>query len=473
MGSLFAALGSAGEALRAFEQSVDVTQNNVANANSAGYAKQVPLMDSLAFQPSNGLMGGVQEQTEDTRNQFAETAVQQQTSLLGEYQQLQTSLAPIQSVFDVSQNSPIPSALSQLLSSFSAWSTQPSDPNSQTAVLTAASQVATAFQQAAGQLDQIRTSTDNDLQSTVAQINQDATAIQNYNIAVTQQSGPDPGLQAQLYSAIDDLSNQANVQVLPGNGGTVTVLLGGQTPLVIGTQLNSLQVQYTPSANAPNPGAPPNASIVDSNGNDVTSQVSSGSLQALLSVRNDLLPSLIGGEQQTGDLNTLAKSLADTVNNALAQGSTTATPPYQPGAPLFSYNATSPDLAATLQVNPSLTPDQLAAVDPGPPLVSNGTALNLAGLDSDPGGQINGLGFTGFFSSLATRVGTAAQNANTNEAAQSQLVAQATNLRQQLSGVSLDDEAVTLVQLQRSYQAASKVISVVDELAQTIIGMVQ
>jgi len=473
MGSLFAALGSAGEALRAFEQSVDVTQNNVSNANSPGYAKQVALMDSLAFQPSNGLMGGVKEQTEDTRNQFAETAVQQQTSLLGEYQQLQTSLAPIQSVFDVSSNSPIPSALNQLFASFSAWSTSPSDPNSQNAVLTAAGTVATAFQQASSQLAQIRSSTDSDLKSTVAQINQDAATIQSYNVAVTQETSPDAGLQAQLYSAIDDLSNFANVQVVPGNGGTVTVLLGGQTPLVIGTQVNALQVQYTPSANATNPNAPPGASIVDSHGVDVTSQVSSGALAGLLSVRNDLIPSLIGDDQQTGDLNTLAKSLADTVNNALAQGSTTATPPYQSGAPLFTYNASSANLASTLQVNPSLTPDQLAAVDPGPPVVSNGTALNLAGLDSDPAGQINGLSFTGFFASLATRVGNAAQQADTNEAAQSQLVAQATNLRQQLSGVSLDDEAVTLVQLQRSYQAASKVVNVVDELTQTILNMVQ
>src|SRR5271156_5755659 len=99
MGTLFSALNSAGTALDAFQQAVDVSQNNVTNANTAGYAKQVAQINALPFEPSNGLSGGVQEQTQDTRNQYAETAVQQQQSLLGLYTQLQTSLAPLQNVF--------------------------------------------------------------------------------------------------------------------------------------------------------------------------------------------------------------------------------------------------------------------------------------------------------------------------------------------------------------------------------------
>src|ERR1700676_3008014 len=227
MGNLFSALGTAGESLKAFETGLTVTQNNVTNANTPGYADQVPVFDSLYFPPQNGLLGGVREQTQDTTNQFAETAVQQQTSLLGQYQQLQTSLAPLQSVFDVSASSPIPTALNQLFQSFSNWSANPGDATAQTAVLNAASQVSAAFQQAAKQLDTIRTSTDNNIQSTVTQINQDASIIQSYNAAIAKQSAPDAGLDAQLNTAIESLSNLADVQVVRGNDNTVTVLLGG------------------------------------------------------------------------------------------------------------------------------------------------------------------------------------------------------------------------------------------------------
>ncbi len=243
MGNLFSALGTAGDALRAFQTALDVTQNNVTNSNTPDYAKQVPIFDSLSFQPQNGLLGGVAEQSQDTRSALADSAVRQQTSLLGQYQQLQTSLSSLQSVFDVSATSPIPTALNQLFQSFSNWSANPGDATAQSAVLSSASQVAAAFQQSANQLDSIRTSADGDIQSTVAQINQDAALIQSYNATIAKGSTPDPGMDAQLNSALESLSNLANIQVIRGNGNTVTVLLGGQTPLVIGEQVNALKAQ--------------------------------------------------------------------------------------------------------------------------------------------------------------------------------------------------------------------------------------
>lgn len=475
MGNLFSALNSASQSLQAFEQAINVTQNNVTNANSPGYADQVPQLISQDFQSDTGVsFGGVQELTQDTRSSYADTAVQQQLSLQGMYQQLQTTLAPLQTVFDVSSSSPIPSALNQLFQSFSQWSSQPSNANYQTAVIDAAQQTASAFQQAAVQLNQIQASTTQDIQSTVAQINQDAGAIQTYNQQISEQAQPNAGLSAQLESTLENLSSLANVQVIKGIGGMVTVLLGGQTTLVEGVQVNAIQAVNNTASNSGNTSAAPNISIEDSSGNDITSQISSGSLAGLLSVRNNLLPSLIGGGQQVGGLNTLAQGLADSVNNILAQGSTTNTPPYQSGSPLFTYNAAAPaGIAGTLAVSTGITGSELAAANPGPPPVANGAALTLASLDSTSPGPVGGQGFTQYFASLTSAVGNAANNANTAASSQSQLVAQAKSLQQQVSGVSLDEEAIRLVQLQSSYQAASKVVTVIDELTTSLMSMVQ
>jgi len=474
MGSLFSALNTASQSLEAFQRAIDVTQNNVTNVNSPGYADQVPQLVSQAYQSNTGVSGGgVQELTQDTRSSYADTAVQQQLSLQGMYQQMQTTLAPLQNVFDVSSSSAIPSALNQLFQSFSAWSANPTNTNYQSAVINAAQQTASAFQQAAVQLGQIQTSTTNDIQSTVTQINQDAAAIQSYNQQIAKNSQPDAGLSAQLESTLENLSGLANIQVLNGVGGTVTVLLGGQTPLVEGTQVNAIQAVNNTASNSGNPGAAPSISIEDSNGNDITSQITSGGLAGLLSVRNNLLPSLIGGGQQVGGLNTLAQGLADSVNNVLAQGSTTTTPPYQSGSPLFTYNSSSPaGIAQSLAVSSTITPSQLAAANPGPPFVVNGAALTLASLDSSTPGPIEGQGFTQYFASLTATVGNAVNNANTAATAQSQLVAQAKSLQQQVSGVSLDQEAVRLVELQSSFQAASKVVTVIDNLTQSLMAMV-
>ena len=190
-------------------------------------------------------------------------------------------------------------------------------------------------------------------------------------------------------------------------------------------------------------------------------------------MRNDLLPSLTGGGQQVGGLNTLAKSLADTVNNVLAQGSTTNTPPYQSGSPLFTYNSNSPaGTASSLSVVSTITGSDLAAASPGPPFSANGNALTLAGLDSSSPGPVNGQGFTQYFGSLVSTVGNAVNNANTGATAQSNLVAQAKSLQHQVSGVSLDEEAIRLVQLQSSYQAAAKLVTVIDQITQSLMAMV-
>jgi flagellar hook-associated protein 1 FlgK len=472
MSDLFATLDSASSAITAFQKAIDVTSNNVTNANTPGYAKQVPVFEALPFNLSNGLSGGVEAgQPQDTRSQFAESAVQQQTSLLGTFQQIQTSLQPLQTVFDATGNSGVSKALNDLYSAFSAWSTEPDNTSSRSAVIAAAGEVATAFQQGASQINSTLNSTNQDLQAKLNQINQAESAIVAYNTAKATDRTPDPGLDANLNSTLENLSQIVDVQVLHQPDGSVTVLLGGQTPLVIGQQANPLQLGFSVPAGSAFPGNPPVATILDQNGEDITSHVNSGNLAGLLSVRNGSLASLIGSPSQAGDLNTLAKGFADAVNATLAAGSTTTGLPAQPGPPLFVYSA-GPNVAATITVNPAITPSQLAAVDPVSG-VSNGTALALANLDSNSATFINGLSFSQFFSSLATRVGSQISSATTSAQVQTQAVSQAQAVRQQVSGVSLDEEATRLIQLQTAYQAASKVVTVIDELTQTLINMVQ
>ncbi len=106
-------------------------------------------------------------------------------------------------------------------------------------------------------------------------------------------------------------------------------------------------------------------------------------------------------------------------------------------------------------------------------MVSNGIALQLAALNNSNSAQVNGLNFTQYFGTLTSQVGNAVNNATTSASTQSQLVAQAKSLQQQLSGVDINEEAIRLVQLQSSYQAASKVVTIIDELTQTLMNMVQ
>lgn len=77
-----------------------------------------------------------------------------------------------------------------------------------------------------------------------------------------------------------------------------------------------------------------------------------------------------------------------------------------------------------------------------------------------------------YYNSMRTRLATQVNIATTAEAQEETTQTQLNSLQESVSGVSLDEEAVNLIQFQRAYQAASKVISATDEMLQTLLAMI-
>jgi flagellar hook-associated protein 1 FlgK len=472
MGGLFSSLNSSVEALRSIQSALAVTQNNVSNANTPGYARQTALLESQPFNLSAGLTGGVQfGGTQSTQNEYLNQAVRTQLSAQGYFTGESNPLASIQSLFDVSGQSGLTGALNSLFQSFSAWSATPNTTSAQ-AVLNQAQAVAQSFQSAAVSLSQVTNNVNQQISSSVNQINTLTAAIQQANIAIQNNTTPDAGVGANLHASLESLSQIADITVSYAPNGTATVLLGGQTPLVIGAQQYTIQANFSPTGAPAIPNATPDARILDSNGQDITSHISQGSLGGLLNVRNTVLPSLQGDGQQQGALNQLAQQVADRVNSILTSAQTAGG---AAGSPLFTYNAASPaGIAQTLALDPNITASTLAPVNPGPPVVSNGVALQLAGLgnSTNPADQVSGQTILQFLSSMATQAGRRASAAQTGSNLHAQLLAQSRSLQTQVSGVSLDAEAAQVLQLQQGYQAASKMVSVINTLSDALLNMV-
>jgi flagellar hook-associated protein 1 len=116
----------------------------------------------------------------------------------------------------------------------------------------------------------------------------------------------------------------------------------------------------------------------------------------------------------------------------------------------------------------------LAPVDPGPPLVANGIATALAGLSAsrNPADMVNGQSYTDFYGSIATAIGSEKSNASITQTTQTDLLAQAQNLRAQVSGVSLNDQAANLLQFQQAYEASARMISVINQTTQYLLQTV-
>ena len=476
---LFSALNSAAGALDAYQRVLNAIQSNVANASTPGYARQSVPLEALPMNATGTLPGGVTTgELQSARDQFAEQNVRQQFSTFGTLEQSSQSLSNLELNFNVSSDSGIPGALNQLLQDFSSWSVTPGDGAARQSVIDSAQQVAQSFQQAAANLAKMSSDTGQQIQQTVAQINSLASQLQADNKLIIQGHRDDAGLDAQMNNTLEQLSEYGDITATTQADGTVTVLLGGQTPLVIGLNQYNLSVSFTTPPSAPPTvagGAAP-ARLIDAQGNDVTANLSQGQLAGQLNVYNKVLPSLGGNAYQQGALNLMAQKVADRINQILTSGNISDGPPPVPGVPLFTYTAGSPtSVARTLAVSNTITPAQLAAIAPGPPYVSNGTALQLAGLASpqNAADEINGFSYAQFYGNLAAGIGSQSQDAQNQLSVQQQTLAQARNLRSQASGVSLNDEAAQLVQFQSAYQANSKMVTVLDQLTQATINMIQ
>jgi flagellar hook-associated protein 1 FlgK len=476
MSNLLASMSVAGNALDAFQNALSTTQNNVTNSSTAGYAKQTVNLTARSSNLADGLVGGVTAQSPiDSRDQYAEESVQQATQTLGLYTAQSDATSTLQSYFDVTGSSGLSSALTSLFQSFSAWSTSTSDTTARQNVLTAADTTAKAINSLDSSLSAEAGSLDTAIGSTVSQINTIETQIQQYNAQKLQQPGNDAGSDAQLYSALDSLSALVDFSTVTQSDGTVSVVLASGTPLVLGTETYPLSSNASVSA-TPTPvysSSPTSGHVLDSQGNDITSEISSGKLGGLLDIRNRVLGSILGDSQQQGSLNALAQTLADTVNTILESGTVSSATGAANGSALFTYDTSNAtNVAASIDLNPDITTDQLAPVDSSGN--SNGNANALAALENASGsatGTIGGLSMVEYFAGIASAVGTENSTASDNETAQQQVVSTATTLRDTVSGVSQNQEAIDLTAFEKDYQGAAQVLTTLDAMCTALLNM--
>ena len=80
--------------------------------------------------------------------------------------------------------------------------------------------------------------------------------------------------------------------------------------------------------------------------------------------------------------------------------------------------------------------------------------------------------FDNFYNSMVSDVGNKVRNAGMSYDHHTAMLIHLENYRESISGVSLDEEMVNLIQFQLGYDAAAKLISTTDEMLNTLINMV-
>jgi flagellar hook-associated protein 1 FlgK len=150
----------------------------------------------------------------------------------------------------------------------------------------------------------------------------------------------------------------------------------------------------------------------------------------------------------------IAKTSSDTV--VIDWASTTST-----AKGLFGFTAST-------TLNGAATATSAVSVLPNLPN-DNGNAMILYDLFNQS--FVAGSKPADYYETIVSDVGVKAQSAKTNVTAQSTLVDQLEQRRQEISGVNLDEEAANLIKFQKSYEAAAKMISIADDLLTALLNM--
>ncbi|HVU01472.1 MAG TPA: flagellar hook-associated protein FlgK [Polyangiaceae bacterium] len=459
--SLTNLLNTARDALAAQTYGLNVAGGNVANANTPGYVRRDAILETtnIGTQTTGSVdVAGLRRATDQYLNQRTYDASGQSSSA-GERDQ---ELASIEALVSGAANGGLGDAMSQLFSSFSALAANPNDTTVRQTVLSAASNFAQRANDLGNSISQQRADVMKEAQSVADEVNQHASALARLNqqIALALNAGQDAAdLQDRRDQELAALSQLVDTRAFTNQAGQMVVQVSGTT-LVEGQVARTISVDLDGNDRmrilATTPGSTPK---------DVTAFLSGGRLAGLRDARDTDL-------KQVGDrLDQFVFDVATAVNGQHAAG---VGLDGNGGRPLFSISPAAQAAARAISVDSSIAghPEFVAAsADAGalPGGSDNAVALSrLSTFTFASGGRTGAEAFGDLVGDIASRKAQSADVFGLKKAMEDQV----TQLKESQSGVSLDEEMVSLTKFQRAFEAASKVLQTADQLMQELLDRI-
>lgn len=489
---LTAAIHTAQSALRTTSEQTAITSRNVAGASDPGYSRKIALVTTSAD-------GGAQ--TVAVRRAADKALLEnmvEATSRAAGQQALADGLTMLASVVGDPADERSPAALLGALNdSIQLYATMPSDQSLAQGVLMNAQSLAGALNDATRTVEEVRRNADQGMATAVNELNRLLTDFEAANEAVVIGTHAGADITDELDTRdklLSQISELVGVRTVTRGANDMAVYTDSGVTLFDGTA-RSVSFEPTPGLNAAQPG---NAVFIDGvpvTGSSATMPITSGKLQGLAALRDEATVTF------QSQLDELARGLIDAF--AESDQSVPASLPDRPGlftypgAPAMPGAALVPGLAGTITVNANADPAQGGSLarlrdggisDPGnaayvynatgaagfpdrlseilSKLQENRSFDSAAGLQSD-----TALG--NFATSSVGWLEGARQQAVGDAEYQTTLLARASDALSHATGVNLDDEMALLLELERSYQASSKLLASIDAMLASFIAGVR
>ncbi len=482
MGGISSIMNIAAGALQANQIAMEVVSHNIANVNTPGYTRQSAVLESNSPISINQLKLGTGVQVESVTqasDPYTTRAIQQNTSSLNEYQTEASSLSQLESLFNETGSSTLGDAMNNFWNAWQDVANNPSGTTERSALLENAQILTQKFNSMSNDLTQTKEDMNTNIQMGVQQVNELTGQIAALNGQIVAAEGDKTtanDLRDQRNSLLQQLSSWVGNVSVEQENGSVTVMTQGGLLLVDGNKNYEFSTQGD--------------SIYYNNvQSDVSNNLTGGQIGGWLNIRDEVAP------QYQSNLDELAGTLIRQVNALHSTGFTLSTPADPTGQTGIDFFDTSQvpasgdntgaagyiQLSADVQNNP----DNIAAGGQSGAPGDNENALKIAALQTDdsiqiqkwtisnpgatPSSSVETTSMDDYYQSLVGDIGITTEAANDNQSFAQSTLDNLQDVRDSVSGVNLDEEMTELLQIQRAYEASSKIITVVDDMLQTLL----
>ncbi len=461
MGGLFDILGVGHRGLVAGRFSMNVASQNISNVNTPGYTRRTSLLGPVIPPPPGG--GGVNV---EGVHRFVNKYVEGRLLLgIGAKEEAEVVLMPLrraQAVIGSEDGGTDPlSELQELFGSIRRLQVAPQDGALRLEVLNSARSLADRLNAAAKGVEDAQNEADQHVRDYVREASDLMHKIAELNAKIggsTWEQVPDLRDRRNMY--LQRLAKIMDIRVVEDDLGKVTVIGSGGINLVQGEVTGDLEAVTGSNGFA-------EVHFVDTNGShhDITGAIRGGAMGGLLDLRDDTLPDMMS------QLDQFAYDVATAFNGVHSSGfgldGVT-------GRDLFLQPATVQGAARAIAIDPAVdgNPDAVAAAqDPAALPGDNSNLLALSALEEQTvaNGGTNTL--LEAYSRIVGHVGTEVENVQREQEVRDDHLAQLESMRDEVSGVSIDEELVDMTKYQKAYEASARVIQTANQMLDTLLNL--
>ncbi|MBU2663091.1 flagellar hook-associated protein FlgK [Actinoplanes bogorensis] len=462
MASSFSGINTALTSLYAQRRGLDVTGQNIANANTEGYTKQRVRMASqtgslnpgvyaTTTQVGNGVtVAGV----ERGRNAYLEERGRTEHANSAYLQSQKAAYGQIESVLAEPSDTALQARMHDMWDGWNDVANNWQDPSTRSSLLEKSRTVAITLNDTRASLSSQFGANLNEMSAYVDQVNTlaDNIAHMNNQVVVAQAAGLEANeLQDSRDVAVMKLSELTGATAISKANGAINVYVGS-SPLVSDFSTRKLELSGPPNLDS---WTPTTQVALKWSGTDTNATVG-GTMGSMMDTMNTIIPGI------SGQLDAVANSLATSVNALTTSGYDVNG---NPGAAFFSGTGardiavaiTDPDQVAFSAGNPKAVPPEVAAID-------NDQADALVALGSSQNGP------DATYQQMIGQLGVASQASSRRSEIQDTVRDQVDTSREAESGVNLDEEMTHLLTYQRGYEAASRVLTTIDSMLDQLIN---